>query len=70
VWAPWWLRISGAGDLLDLAEAVGGQIADDVNEVLAHQPLCAADEERRRIGRLVALDPLADAIEGAIGIVA
>ena len=51
-------------------EAVGRQVADDVDEVLAHQPLRAADQQRRRIARLVALDPFADALERANRVVA
>src|SRR6187455_3343304 len=68
--APCDLRVFDAGELFDFLEAVGRQIADDVNERLAHQPLRAADEERRRIARLVALDPFADPLEGTIRILA
>src|SRR6185295_13763424 len=64
-WAPFDLRTSGAGELLDLLDSVGRQVPDDVNEALGHQSLCAPDQERRRIAGLVALDPLAHALQRA-----
>src|SRR5687768_11704750 len=59
------LGLAGAGKLLDLAQAIGNEVADDVDEVLAHQPLRAANQQRCGVARFVALYPFAGALERA-----
>ena len=51
------------GNAFDVLQAVGRQITNDLEEALAHEALGAADQQRRRVGRLVAADPFADPVE-------
>src|SRR5262245_46058230 len=52
-----------AGQLLELAQAVGHQIPYDLQEALLDQPLRAPDEQRRRIAGLGTLQEAAHGLE-------
>src|SRR3954471_6191878 len=68
---PWvGLRVAGAGELFDLMQTVGHEVADDVDEVLAHEPLRTADEQRCGVARFVAFDPFGHPVERADGVFA
>src|SRR5215510_3164527 len=52
-----------AGQLLELAQAIGHQIPYDLQEALLDQPLRAPDEQRRRIAGLGTLQEAAHRLE-------
>src|SRR5262249_8444184 len=52
-----------AGQPLEIREAIGQEILDDLHEILLHQPLPAPDEQRRRVARLVTFQVVADEIQ-------
>src|SRR5262245_28462821 len=59
-----------AGQLLELAQAVGHQVTHDLQEALLDQPLRAPDEQRRRIAGLGPLQEAAHRLEHSQGVVA